>query len=111
MSLAGYARRLTRLRTDVNAAHYPGQPGHRAPHKPLLLLSVMDLIAEGTLTANLVAPTPDLAELFALYWSRVMPPDRRGLLAYPFFHLKSEGFWHLVPVPGGRKRSSRPRGP
>lgn len=100
MSLAEYVRRLTRLRTDVNAAHYPSQPGHRAPHKPLLVLSIMDLIAEGTLTANLVELTPDLAELFSLYWSKVMPADRRGLLAYPFFHLRSEGFWHLVPVPG-----------
>lgn len=29
-----------------------------------------------------------------------MPPDRRGNLALPFFHLRSDGFWHLVPRPG-----------
>ena len=29
-----------------------------------------------------------------------MPPDRRGNLALPFFHLKSDGFWHLIPRPG-----------
>jgi putative restriction endonuclease len=60
----------------------------------------MDLIAEGTLTSNLVEPTPDLGELFSLYWSRVMPADRLGNLAYPFFHLRSGDFWHLVARPG-----------
>ena len=29
-----------------------------------------------------------------------MPLDRRGNLAMPFFHLRSEGFWQLVPRPG-----------
>lgn len=29
-----------------------------------------------------------------------MPPVRRGNLAMPFFHLKGDGFWHLIPRPG-----------
>jgi putative restriction endonuclease len=29
-----------------------------------------------------------------------MPPDQRGNLALPFFHLKSDGFWHLLPRSG-----------
>ena len=29
-----------------------------------------------------------------------MPPERRGNLALPFFHLRSSGFWHLLPQPG-----------
>ena len=29
-----------------------------------------------------------------------MPADRRGNLALPFFHLRSDGFWHLVARPG-----------
>ncbi len=30
-----------------------------------------------------------------------MPPERRmGDLALPFYHLQSDGFWHLVPRPG-----------
>jgi len=100
VSLADYAQSLTRLRTDVNRDYYPGQPGHRAPHKPILLLSVMDLIAEGSVTRNFIEFSADLVEVFALYWSRVMPLGRRGLPVYPFFHLRSEGFWHLVPRPG-----------
>jgi putative restriction endonuclease len=29
-----------------------------------------------------------------------MPPDQRGNLALPFFHLRSDGFWYLEPRPG-----------
>jgi hypothetical protein len=110
--LREYVRRFTNLRTDRNRTHYPNQPEHRAPHKPLLLLAVMDLFAEGELERNLVTVTPDLLETFALYWSRVMPRERRGILAYPFFHLRSEGFWHLVPRPVVRsgRRSGRRKG-
>jgi putative restriction endonuclease len=60
----------------------------------------MDLFAQGTITSNLIEPNPDLGELFTLYWARVMPPDQRGNLALPFFHLRSEGFWHLIPRQG-----------
>ena len=59
----------------------------------------MDLFAQGIIAANLIEPTTELGELFTLYWARVMPPDQRGNLALPFFHLRSDGFWHLVPQP------------
>ncbi|MCI0336730.1 MAG: HNH endonuclease [Acidobacteria bacterium] len=95
-----YLEHFTRLRTDSSRSRWPATTYHRAPHKPLLLLAVMDLIAEGTVSSNLIEITPDLGELFTLYWARVMPPDQRGNLALPFFHLKSDGFWHLIPQPG-----------
>jgi putative restriction endonuclease len=60
----------------------------------------MDLFVQGSISSNLVELTPELGELFTLYWAQVMPPSRRGNLAMPFFHLKSDGFWHLVPRPG-----------
>lgn len=44
--------------------------------------------------------TPELGELFAGYWARVMPPHRHGNIAMPFFHLRADGFWHLVARPG-----------
>jgi putative restriction endonuclease len=92
--------RFAKLRTDTSASRWPATTRHRAPHKPLLLLSVIDLFAEVEIAANLIELTPELGELFTLYWARVMPPDQRGNLALPFFHLKSDGFWHLVPRPG-----------
>lgn len=95
-----YVKRFAKLRTDASPARWSVATRHRAPHKPLLLLAVMDLFAQGSITINLVELTPELGELFTLYWARVMPADRLGNLALPFFHLKSDEFWHLVPVPG-----------
>ena len=60
----------------------------------------MDLFAEGVITSNNIEPTTELVELFTIYWSKVMQPDQRSTMAYPFFYLRSEGFWHLVAQPG-----------
>ena len=98
-STARYARRFARLRRDVNRARWSEVTLNGAPHKPLLLLSVLDPFERGPVTVNLIELTPDLGELFTRYWTRIMPPDRRGNLALPFFHLRSDGFWHLVPKP------------
>jgi putative restriction endonuclease len=73
---------------------------NRAPHKPLLLLSVLDLFEQGEAESNLIEITPDLGEMFVRYWERTLSFDRRGNLALPFFHLRSEGFWHLLPRQG-----------
>jgi putative restriction endonuclease len=95
-----YVGRFSKLRVDTSPARWSTTTRHRAPHKPLLLLAMMDLFAQGSITVNLIEITPELGELFTLYWARVMPPDQRGNLALPFFHLQSDGFWHLIPRPG-----------
>ena len=72
----------------------------KAPHKPLLLLALLDLFSQGQLQTNFIELTPDLSDLFTLYWSRVVPPGQKSSVAFPFFHLKNEEFWHLVPLTG-----------
>ena len=93
-------KRFARLRTNINRTSWSGFPRNRAPYKPLLLLSVLDLFEQGRIGSNLIELTPDVMELFARYWARVMPAGRHGDLAQPFFYLRSDGFWHLVPQPG-----------
>ena len=95
-----YAQLFTKLRSDGVPGRWPAATLNRAPHKPLLLLAVLDLFAEGQISSNLIELSPDLGELFTLYWARVMPPDQRGNIALPFFHLRSSPFWHLLPRPG-----------
>jgi putative restriction endonuclease len=63
-------------------------------------LSVLDLFAQRRITNNLIEITSEWGELFAAYWATIMPPERRGNLALPFFHLRSSGFWHLQAKPG-----------
>jgi putative restriction endonuclease len=98
-NLSFYLQKFSHLRTDRTGGWTAATRG-QAPHKPILLLAVLDLFAQGRITINLIETTPELGELFAAYWSKVMPPERRGNLALPFFHLRSSNFWQLLPQPG-----------
>jgi putative restriction endonuclease len=74
----------------VNAAHEG-----RAPHKPLLLLVVLDLIeSQGPPADGLLELTPDLAFRFSAYASVVAHRRSQTIrVRYPFYHLKSDGVW------------------
>ncbi|MFM8319609.1 MAG: HNH endonuclease [Chloroflexota bacterium] len=96
--LSFYLNRFSHLNPNRNGGWDDRTLG-RAPHKPILLLSILDLFAQGRVITNLIEITPELGELFAAYWSKVLP-ERRGNLALPFFHLRSSGFWHLLPQSG-----------
>jgi len=98
--LQNYSDQFSHLHTNRNRTRWTARTTFRAPHKPLLLLSVIDSAAEGLLNTNCVQPSEDLIENFGLYWSKVLPFARRGNAALPFFHLRSEGFWDLIPRPG-----------
>ena len=95
-----YLHQFAQLRTDRGRNRYPAFTLHRAPHKSLLLMSVMDLIAQGTIIENFIKPSFELVDTFNLYWSRIMPTGSKTSMAYPFPRLKTDGFWHLVPNPG-----------
>ena len=98
--LEEYLQQFAKLRTDRGRDRYPAITYHRAPHKPFLLLSVMDLIAQGRITRNLIEPSYELVDTFNTYWAAIMPPGSKTSMAYPFPRLKTDGFWHLVSNPG-----------
>ncbi len=83
--LQKYLQKMENLRVD--RAH------GAAPHKPILLLSVIELIEQGQILENKILLSPSLAETFMKYWAKAT--DRRPNIALPFFHLISDGFWHL----------------
>ncbi len=97
--LANYLESFENLRTDVIRNRWSSVTRHRSPYKPLLLLTVIDLISQGEIKSNFIELTPEFCETFILYWARVMPPEKRSNIAMPFFYLVREGFWHLVPYP------------
>ncbi len=92
-TLQKYVQKMKRLRVD--RAHGV------APHKPLLLLAVIELIERGQIRENKIPLSPDLTEAFMRYWSKVT--NRKPNIALPFFHLKSDGFWHFHPNIGYEK--------
>lgn len=98
--LETYKKAFAKLRVDRVPERWGEATNGGAPYKALLLLSVMDLIAQGEINLPLVVLHADLIELFERYWRAVMGTERKGNLALPFYHLKSDGFWQLVAVPG-----------
>ena len=59
MSLAKYLKSFSRLRTYKDRKKWSALTTHQAPHKPFLLLSIMDLIAQGLISENFIEPSLD----------------------------------------------------
>jgi putative restriction endonuclease len=81
------------LKTMANLNLYKAKHG-TAPHKPLLLLVVIDLVESGELSTEVLELTPRLAFRFSTY-ARVVAYRRTQplIVRYPFYHLKTDGFW------------------
>jgi len=99
-TLDDYVAKFRRLHTDKNRNCWSALTTYQAPHKPFVLLSIMDLMAEGVITENFVEPSLELLETFNRYWARIMPIGAKTTMAYPFPRLKTDGFWHLIPNTG-----------
>ncbi len=100
--LAAYIQQFANLRRAPNAI-FTEATKKRAPHKPILLLAVLDLVARRVITSPFIAVTGDLVELnelFNLYWRRIISLGQTSSIAFPFSRLHNEPFWELVPQPG-----------
>lgn len=77
--------------------------GELAPHKPIMLLSVIDLIAAGFISSNKIEFSEILEERFKSNWKRYVKEDSvfKPNAGTPFWHLQYEPFWKLVPFSGG----------
>lgn len=84
--------KLTRLRAG-NGKSTDGVSGP-APHKPLLLLSILDLAESGRLFGRVLTRAPELVLRFRELGTLVADrwPTRLDL-RLPFYHLKTQGFW------------------
>ena len=74
--------------------------GRTSPHKPCMLLAVLGLAEAGDLQRNEIRFDPALLERYAKLFAAVRGDTDHPNPYFPFFHLKSEGFWHLQPLPG-----------
>ena len=70
--------------------------GLKAPHKPILLLSVIESIAFGEILENKIEISPLLVARFKDNWNRLVNTNIfQPNFALPFFHMQKEGFWKL----------------
>ena len=68
-----------------------------APHKPLLLLCVLDLAENGELKGPELGKTPELCLRFDSYWA--LGQERWGGrpgLGQPLRYLSNQGFWQAL---------------
>ncbi|GHA43311.1 HNH endonuclease [Salinimicrobium marinum] len=72
----------------------------KAPHKPILLLSIIQLIAKGAIMSNRIFITADLLLSFKQNWNQLVETNHTRNFSLPFFHLRSEPFWYLAAKPG-----------
>ncbi|MHB1013887.1 MAG: HNH endonuclease [Desulfurivibrionaceae bacterium] len=101
-SLETYIKQFSRLRRAPRGG-WSEATRNRAPHKPILLLAVLDLVARGVITTPFLEVAGDLVELNELfngYWRRIVSPSQTSSIAFPFSRLHNEPFWALVPLPG-----------
>ena len=92
-NLAHYLKAFRTL--NVNRAG-----GRASPHKPCMLLAVLGLAEAGDLKQNRIRFDPALLERYMKFFGVVRTESDHANPYYPFFHLKSEDFWHLQPLPG-----------
>jgi putative restriction endonuclease len=91
-NLASYAKKFSNLRVDRSRGI--------APHKPILVLSVINLFERDLIRRNQIALSPELVVTFLKYWHQLGSNSHNADIAMPFFHLTGDGFWHLKAKPG-----------
>ncbi len=74
-----------------------------APHKPILLLSIISLFQKEIFTNNQISILPELVASFKTNWSKLVVTNHNPIFAMPFYHMKSEPFWNLIANIGCEK--------
>ena len=85
---ASYVEIFRNLSTGV-------QNGKKLPHKAVLLLSILKLIENGTITENKIHLNKTIANTFASTWGDYLHNSKIPSVWIPFWYMKCESFWHF----------------
>lgn len=115
-----YAEQLSSMKRAV-------VKGYRAPHKPVLLFAICELVADGEIMDNRIYLTDELDRRFRKVWKRfvdseenvhydcvaeeLFKDERKAYpfkcnIANPFYHMSGEPFWTLKKSELWRERTS-----
>jgi putative restriction endonuclease len=77
----------------------------KAPHKPVLLITLLELMESGHSTNNRFYPDEELVGVFQENWRLLVETANQPDFTQPFYYLQSEkidgaAFWELVAMPG-----------
>ena len=101
--------------------------GVKAPHKPILLLAILNLCQRGIIKDNHIVLSSELVEEFKRLWRLYIGEQNTGdsifvaegltmdiphsypfkcCIENPYYHLQHERFWRLVKNEKGKERKS-----
>jgi putative restriction endonuclease len=85
-----YVQKILQIRRDKNA-----------PHKPLLLMTIIDVIEKDGIENNQIFIDANFIELFKINTKAlVIDYPNEIVLSYPLRHLQSDGFWSVLMKEG-----------
>jgi len=88
-NLTHWSNRFTSLKQG-------GTPSGKAPHKPVLLLSLIDLVEDLGLTENRIPIDNSLFERFKTNWALLVTTPNKCDITYPIIRLQNDGFWKVI---------------
>ena len=89
-AVAIYSRKFAKLKQG-------GTKYGKAPHKPVLSLTLIELIEQQIITENRITISPELVATFKETFALLVNVANKDDFTQPFFYLKNEGFWFLQP--------------
>lgn len=95
---------LEQLKREVSEMRLGQSQGRSKPHKPALLLAVLDLAEDGLLCENRILFNDALFDRFSRYFDAARDGNDWSQIAPPFFHLRAAPFW-CHKVKAGREEA------
>ncbi len=93
---------MTKLLQNILSLNCAPTKYGKAPHKPVLLLAVIESFESGEITEKWIYVTDNLLERFHDIWRLLVKSENVPNFSLPFYHLKNEkgAFWELIILPG-----------
>ena len=88
--------KLQRLKAEINSIRRGNYKGRIKPHKPLMLLAVLDLMNAGIITKNRVTFDNTLKSKFQELFLIAHKEGDWCHPSEPFFHLRTAAFCHAL---------------
>ncbi|WP_207535324.1 HNH endonuclease [Desertivirga arenae] len=84
------ANTLNNFLSKLKRLNRASTPYGKAPHKPVLLISIIDLIEQGLVTDNRIYVTPELVAMFQENWRLLVNTPHQPDFTQPFYYMQSE---------------------
>lgn len=93
---------ITKYIAQFRSLNTNKRAGIDAPHKPVLLLAIMDLVESGVINGTRIELTEQLERVFLHNWKRYVGSALlfQPKVATPFWHMQNEPFYKLYTNDG-----------